>query len=552
MRPRHSASLPWLALICATALAMMTAAQAQTYTALYSYSINAGNYSGIVPAGVMSQGRDGNLYSTIANAGTQSDGTIFRMTTAGQLTTLYNFCSLTGCADGVNPEGGVIVGFDGNFYGTANYGGSNEAGTVFKFNPNNSRLSTLWNFTNGNDDGNPFFGLLQAQNGSLWGVSEGIYNGQYGTLYKVSPNGQLTPYDFNAFDGSVPNLPTQASNGNFYGTTKLGGASANDGVVYKATPNGAITDMHDFAGYPSDGSIPVGILVQGNDGNFYGTTYSGGAHNLGTVFKVTPSGTLTLLYSFAGGSADGASPYTGLTLGTDGNFYGVTGNGGYFNAGTVFKITASGTFTLLHSFCNSTSCPDAFYPETPLVQHTNGVFYGNTSGNSLGGSYFYSLDVGLPSFVRLLNWTGKVGQSVEILGQGFTGTTAVSFNGTAATYTVVSDTYLTAVVPSGATSGFIKVTTPGGALKSDRKFLVVPSILSFSPTSGSVGTQVTITGTSFTGAKRVTFGGVRATTFSVDSDTQITATVPTGARTGKIQVSTSGGTATSATNFTVT
>jgi len=150
-----------------------------------------------------------------------------------------------------------------------------------------------------------------------------------------------------------------------------------------------------------------------------------------------------------------------------------------------------------------------------------------------------------------VNWTGKVGKTVEMIGQGFTGTTSVSFNGTAATFTVSSDTYLTAVVPAGAKTGTVTVVTPGAILKSNRRFLVTPAILSFSPPSGQVGTPVTITGTSFTGATKVTFGGVKATAFTVDTDSQITATVPTGAVTGKIQVTTAGGTATSATTFTV-
>src|SRR5262249_40714862 len=172
--------------------------------------------------------------------------------------------------------------------------------------------------------------------------------------------------------------------------------------------------------------------------------------------------------------------------------------------------------------------------------------------NGLNGGVFYSLDMGLKPFVNLLNWTGKVGKTVEILGQGFNGATKVSFNGISAAFTISSDTYLTATVPAGATSGFVTVTLPGSTLKSNRKFLVAPFILSFTPTIGPVGTPVTITGTSFTGATKVTFGGVKATAFTVNSDTQVTATVPTGAVTGKIAITTAGGTASSATDFTVT
>jgi hypothetical protein len=200
--------------------------------------------------------------------------------------------------------------------------------------------------------------------------------------------------------------------------------------------------------------------------------------------------------------------------------------------------------------------PDGQSPQVTPFQHTGGTLFGDTSAGGIGNigcvtcGVLYSLDMSLGPFVSIVNWSGKVGKTIEILGQGFTGTTKVSFNGTTATFSVVSDTYLTTVVPAGATSGFITVFTPGGNLKSSRKFLVVPSLLSFNPTSGQVGTAVTITGTSFTGAKKVTFGGVSAT-FTVDSDTQISTAVPVGAVTGKITVTTPGGKATSASNFTV-
>jgi uncharacterized repeat protein (TIGR03803 family) len=220
-------------------------------------------------------------------------------------------------------------------------------------------------------------------------------------------------------------------------------------------------------------------LVQGYDGNFYGTTYYGGTSArcsgaCGTLFKITPSGAEKVLHSFTG-FPDGAYPDTGLTLGTDGNFYGTTSVGGKYNYGTIFRITPAGKLTILYNFCSVRGCVDGIYPKTPLVQHTNGKFYGSTTGNSLGGSVFYSLDMRLKPFAGLVNWSGKVGATAEILGQGFTGTTNVSFNGTnTKAFTVVSETYLTVTVPAGATTGFVTVTTPGGALKSSRKFLVSP------------------------------------------------------------------------------
>jgi large repetitive protein len=197
-----------------------------------------------------------------------------------------------------------------------------------------------------------------------------------------------------------------------------------------------------------------------------------------------------------------------------------------------------------------------------LLQHTSGVLFGDTNLGGTGNvlpcrtgmcGVFYSFKIGLGPFVTFLSSqsAGKVGKVIGILGQGFTGTTAVKFNGTAAPFTVVSSTYLTATVPSGATSGAITVTTPGGTLKSNKKFQVIPQITSFSPGSGAPGTAVTITGISLKQTTKVTFGGVAAT-FTVNSDTEVTAIVPSGAVTGKITITTSGGTAQSATTFTVT
>lgn len=545
----------FVALIFFSFVSFSITMRAQTYTPLYNYpETNRGNTG--VFSQVLAQGRDGNFYSTIANGGTNSGGSAYLMTTAGQLTTLYNFCPLTGCADGEIPYGGLTLGFDGNFYSTAQGGGSKAAGTVFKMTPSGTE-SVLYNFTNGTDDSAPIFTLLQGQDGSLYGVSEEQYNGQYGTFFKINAAGVFSVlHDFAYSDGANPELPAQGTDGNFYGTARLGGdPTCKCGVIYKITPAGATTVLHAFTGYPNDGNQPLGILVQANDGFLYGTTYEGGAYNQGTVFKISVTGVYTLLHSFHYASPvfDGQLPYAGLTMGSDGNLYGTTTNGGAnSNAGVIFQITPTGTETILYNFCAVKGCTDGFYPEGPLAQNTNGVFYGTTTGNSLGGGVFYSLNTGLKPFVSLLNWEGKIGKTVEILGQGFTGTTKVSFNGTSASFTVSSGTYLTAVVPAGATTGFVTVTTPSGTLKSNRKFLVTPTITSFSPTSGPVGTVVTINGGSLTQAQGVGFGNRNPAQFTVDSDIEVTATVPAKAQTGPIGILTPGGTAISSQTFTVT
>ena len=271
------------------------------------------------------------------------------------------------------------------------------------------------------------------------------------------------------------------------------------------------------------------------------------------MFKITPGGTYTLLHSFvdAPPNYDGEFPTSGPTLGTDGNLYGTTEKGGTSNGGTIYRLSPSGTETLLYSFC-VISCYDGFNSTTAMVLDTNGKFYGNTLGNSNGGSVFYSFDVGLNPFVKLITWESRVGATAEILGQGFTGATAVSFDGVSAKFDSVSDTCLTATVPAGALTGPITVTTASGTLNGDRTFYVTPQVKTFSPSSGAPGTAVTIMGVSLTQTTGVTIGG-KAASFTVNSDTQVTAIVPATAKTGKIiTVTTKGGTAASTTKFTVT
>jgi len=537
------------------------AANAQTYTPLYTYpQTNLGD-TGIIWPSVLSQGRNGNLYSTIESNGTYSLGSVYEMTTAGAYSTVYSFCAEGNpCAStGADPEGGVVLGFDGNLWGTTLNGGKDSAGTVFKVTPAGT-LTLVYSFANGKDDSAPIYSVLQGQDGNMYGVSEEQYVTQYGSFFKLTPKGAIAPHPFDYTDGESPNLPVLGTDGNFYGTTSSGGdATCNCGVIYKATPAGKITVLHTFTGFdgaPYDGEHPYGILAEGNDGNFYGTTYEGGNNgtlNGGIVFKITPDGDYTIIYSFdwnPGGTPpiyDAQLPESGLTLGTDSNFYGTTTRGGTQGGGAIYRITPSGTETVLYSFC-TISCYDGFVPTTPLVLHTNGKFYGNTSGNSNGGSVFYSFDVGLGPFVK----SAEVGTTVEILGQGLAGATAVSFKGAVADiFDIVSGTYLTATVPAGALTGPVTVVTPTGTLTSDRSFLVKPQLFSFTPPSGVVGTTVTIKGVGLTQTSKVTIGG-KSAKFTVISDTEVTAKVPAGAKTGEtIGVTTPGGSASSVAEFVV-
>jgi len=230
-------------------------------------------------------------------------------------------------------------------------------------------FTTLHSFDN-TDGASPWAAFLQATDGNFYGTTAGGGPDGYGTVFKITPSGTLTTlHSFDGVDGSGPYAGLiQATDGNFYGTT--GGRGANGyGTVYKITPSGTLTVLYSFCSQSdcTDGAETYAGLIQATDGNFYGTAFIGGANGGGTVYRITPSGTLTVLYSFCSqsGCTDGAYPYGGLVQATNGNFYGTTGGGGAnttecngHGCGTVFEITPSGTLTTLYSFCSQSGCPD--------------------------------------------------------------------------------------------------------------------------------------------------------------------------------------------------
>jgi hypothetical protein len=236
---------------------------------------------------------------------------------------------------------------------------------------------------------------------------------------------------------------------------------------------------------------------------------------------------------------------------TDGNFYGVNSGCSEFSCGTyndLFKMTPSGTLTVLEEFV----LPGGVFPYWPLTQNTNGTLYAVLQqGDSVNGGELFSLNIGAAPFASLVSTSGKEGAKVGILGQGFSSSSVVKFDGVqATTITRTGTTFISATVTAAALTGSVTVTTGATTLTSSQTFKVKPTFTSFAPTSGPVGTAVTLTGTAFTQATKVTFNG-KSASFTVNSDTQITATVPTGATTGKIAVTTKGGSATSTTSFTV-
>jgi uncharacterized repeat protein (TIGR03803 family) len=485
---------------------------AQTFTTLYTFD----GTDGSNPSGALVQATNGDLYGTTAQGGANTTacpnfglgcGTVFKITTGGKLTTLYSFCSQGGslCTDGKLPYyAGLVQATNGDLYGTTDAGGVTvngySYGTVFKITLGGT-LTTLYRFCSqsGCTDGASPAGLIQAANGDFYGVTSG--GGAYanGTVFEISPSGALkTLYSFcpqevnySCPDGNDPQSAlVQATNGDFYGTTNTGGAH-NWGTFFEiAQPSDTLTTLYSFCaqGLPGceDGQNPNG-LVQATNGDFYGTTLTGGAHgggksSDGTVFTLTPGGALTTLYSFCVQCGDGLSPLEAggaLVQATDGNFYGTTDAGGTHSTGIVFTITSGGALTTLYNFCSQgtyPNCADGASPYAGLVQATNGDFYGTTyfAGNTNHGTVF-SLSLGLGPFVETLPTSGKVGKAVKILGNHLTGAKSVSFNGVpAATFKVVSSSEITTTVPVGATTGTVQVVTHSGSMLSSNVPFRVP------------------------------------------------------------------------------
>jgi uncharacterized repeat protein (TIGR03803 family) len=449
-----------LALTILFVLGTINYAQAQSFSVIHNFGDNAGDPLNPQWVGVIAQGRDGDLYSTTLHGGSTRSGTAFKITPGGKVTVLDSFNLII--------YSGLALGSDGNFYGSTYNGGTSNLGILFKMTPNGKKLTTLYNFTGGNDGAIPYPPPVQGADGNLYGTTDVRGSSNAGTAYKITPSGKLTTIsEFGGQKGNFPVFPlVQGTDGNFYGTTQNGGAS-NAGVVFKLTPSGNLTVLYSFDG--THGSLPDSALIQASEGNFYGTTQRGGNSNLGVAFKITPKGVLTVLYNFAG-KADGGTPW-GLVQATDGNLYGATQKYGS-GYGTIYKLTLKGKFSVIHTFNVVTGS----YPSVALIQHTNGILYGDTyqGGATNNTGVFFKLKIGATPFVSLLPILGKVGATIEFLGQGFTGTTKVSFNGVSANFTVVSNTYLTAVVPAGATTGPVTVTTPGGTLTSNKVFHVRP------------------------------------------------------------------------------
>jgi uncharacterized repeat protein (TIGR03803 family) len=419
------------------ALPSSTVAQTPTLTVLHDFN----RLDGSNPTNGLLLASDGNFYGTtpFGGPGFNNDadfGTVFRITSAGEFTNLVNFTS----NNGSHPYAPLIEGSNGNLYGTTAGGGPlgpTRNGTVFKM-TKAGVLTTLLEFpyepaTDTFPDGvSPQAALVQGTDGNYYGTTAGggtpnIQNtGGHGTIFEMSPAGALlqsvTVHQSNGEPGDLRAPLIQATNGNFYGTSYEGGGDTNAGSIFEFTPAGVVTTLHSFdGGAGGQGNRPYDGLLQGSDGNFYGTTEYGGTAELGTVFKITPSGDYTVLVNFT--DANGQQPFASLIQATDGNFYGTASLGGTGSVGTIFRITPAGDFTTIYNFPNTEAL--GAFPRAALVQGSDGNLYGTTMGGGANnyGTVFRLNLVPQPTLLNISTRVDvQVGDSVLIGGFIITGT----------------------------------------------------------------------------------------------------------------------------------
>jgi uncharacterized repeat protein (TIGR03803 family) len=458
-----------IAFLCA--LFLTISASAQTYSELVDFNEN----TAVAPSTPLVQGIDGDLYGTTQYGGTGTCfngaaygcGVVFRLSHAG-FRVIYNFQ-----ANGLYyPGGRLVLGDDGSFYGTTPI--PEGLGTIYKITTAGD-LTTVYTFSSGPSGYGPSGGVTQGADGNFYGIT--TYDGApsnfcptgCGTVFKMTPAGVLTTlYSFcpqnYCPDGDHPSSAlAQGANGDFYGTTGSGGLYKL-GTIFKISPKGNFTLLYTFENYQ-----PVGGLILATDGNFYGMASNN------SIYRITPEGMFTAL----GGGFNGSSPSVPIQ-GTDGNLYWTVETIGGDNNGGVYEVALSGEGLLqLYDFAGYPN--DGSDPLSSLAQGTDGKFYGVTyTGGSFPCNYalpgcgtIFSLDTGLQPFVAFVRGAARVGRTFSLLGQEFTGTTRVAINGIPASFTVKSDTFLEATVPAGATTGYVTVTTPSGTLTSNVPFYVI-------------------------------------------------------------------------------
>jgi uncharacterized repeat protein (TIGR03803 family) len=331
-------------------------------------------YAGLI------RGSDGNLYGTTAGGGTYGWGAVFKIAPDGTESVLYSF---TGGSDGASPYASLLRDNDGNIYGTTSNGGTTDSGVVYKL-ASDGTETMLYSFSGESDGAYPFAALTRDPAGNFYSTtaSGGVYG--RGVVFKLAPDGTYAVLHSFAGGHNDGNNPyggvVRDAEGNLYGTLSTGGPYRY-GLVYKLAPDGRYTVLHAF-GLPGDGAGPFyGTLIRDAAGNLYGATPNGGAYSSGTIFKIAPDRTETVLYSLRGGQ-DGRNPNTGLAMDALGNLYGPAHGGGVQDFGVIFKLAPDGTYSVLHAFAGGS---DGGYPYGTLVVSPSGTLFGTTSGGT-GGS----------------------------------------------------------------------------------------------------------------------------------------------------------------------
>jgi uncharacterized repeat protein (TIGR03803 family) len=451
-------------------------------TTVYSFCADVACVNGafVYPDGAAAlvQATDGGLYGTTYAGGAYGAGSIYGISPSGTPITLYSFCANSGCPDGSNPYFGLTLAPNGDLYGVTNSGGADNAGTIFEIQPSSGTLITLYSFCSTGtceqvSGSLPDAALVLASNGDLYGSTvNGGTNGK-GTIFKITPSGTLTTlYSFTGLlDGSGPQAAlVQFTDGDLYGTTSGAGVNGH-GTIFKITSvGGKLTTLYSFS---SPDCCTYAALFAASNGNFYGTSKFGGTSGKGAIYELTPGGQLTTLYSFSG--ADGSWPNSALIQATDGNLYGTTESGGTSGAGTIFKMTLPGALTTVYEFGSSyAGMTNSIY--AGLFQATDGNLYGTTEiGGAAHDGTIFRLPTGLGPFIETLPAIGRAGDVIKILGYLVGQASSVTFNGSAASFTVISGTEIDTTVPAGATTGMVEVTTPGGMLSSHLVFNVTPT-----------------------------------------------------------------------------
>jgi uncharacterized repeat protein (TIGR03803 family) len=353
---------------------------------LYSFAGVSGD--GASPFAGLVQDAAGNFYGTTVTGGNASGaGTVFKLAPDGTETVLYDF---TDGSDGGIPYANLVLDGQGNLYGTTFSGGQPECncGVVFKVTPDGQE-SVLHTFVGGSDGATPLYGLIFDKHGNLYGTTSagGGASCNCGTVFELAPDGTETiVHSFaGGSDGSDPEAGLLIDKGgNLYGASYEGGdATCNCGTIFKIDRSHSESVLYAFTGLTKgDGAYPQTSLVTDKLGNLYGTTKFGGTNNGGTVFKLAPDNTETIVHSFTGGGGDGAAPYVGLVADRRGNLYGTTQQGGGADAGTVFKITAEGQESLLYSFTGGT---DGDQPFDALILAGKNELVGTAAGGGAQG-----------------------------------------------------------------------------------------------------------------------------------------------------------------------